>query len=256
MPWLKLVYEWLRLSSHSRQWSLAELCAMHVYYSKPFSFSNVHSIPEPSKLLPKSMASSYSNYSVPSDPESRWIRVFDLHSSFGNEEEPIRGQLRVVCLDHNPSYSALSYTWGNPSPSRQIEGKAGQSLPVTNNCYDALQQLRHRYWTRTLWVDSICIDQANEEEKSHQVSLMRDIYSQAEKVYIWLGKGTKQSDYAMDWLANATSTLTPLVVARVAPFPEFLRPRDFSKILRMVLESARVGKSSFVGNLYHWAEGD
>jgi hypothetical protein len=190
------------------------------------------------------MSSAYSARHLPLDPESRWIRVFDLQPpSSGNEEDPIHGQLRAVCLDDNPSYSALSYAWGNPLPSRQVVFEAGQSLSVTENCYNALQQLRHSFRRRTLWVDSICIDQANEEEKSHEVSLMRDIYNQADKVYIWLGKGTTHSDYAFDWLANATLDRSPLVVAQVAPFPEFFRPRDLSKLLRMALESARMGKS-------------
>jgi hypothetical protein len=106
------------------------------------------------------------------DEESRWIRVFDLQPYYGEEEEPIRGQLRVVCLDDNPSYSTLSYAWGNPLASRQIACGVDESLSVTTNCYDALQQLRLSFRTRTLWIDSICVNQANEEEKSHEVSLM------------------------------------------------------------------------------------
>ncbi len=190
------------------------------------------------------MSNAYADHPLPLDPESRWIRVFDLQPAFpGNEQEPIRGRLRIVCLDDNPSYSALSYARGKPGPSSQIVCNTDESLPVTPNCYDALQQLRHSFRSRTLWVDSICVNQANEEEKPPKVSLMRDIYNIAERVYIWLGKGTRQSDYAMDWLANATIGLSPLVFARVAPFPEFLRPRDLSKLLRMALESIRMGKS-------------
>lgn len=190
------------------------------------------------------MSSAYTNYRLPLDEESRWIRVFDLQPSYyGDEEEPICGQLRVVCLDDNPSHSALSYAWGNPLVSRQIACGIDESLSVTANCYDALQQLRLSFRTRTLWIDSICVNQANEEEKSHEVSLMRDIYSQAKKVYIWLGKGNQLSDYVMDWLANATLDLPLQLAVRVAPFPEFLRPRDLSRLLRMVLENARMGKS-------------
>lgn len=189
------------------------------------------------------MSVAYSNNLLPLDPDSRWIRVFDLQPmSFGNENDQICGQLRAVNLDDNPSYSALSYAWGSLAPSYQIVCKTGESLSVTENCFDALQHLRHSFHSRTLWVDSICIDQANEDEKSHEVSLMRDVYSQAEKVYIWLGRGTMHSDQAIDWLENATSTLSPILAARVAPFPEFLRPRDVWKLLRMMLESARIGK--------------
>jgi hypothetical protein len=190
------------------------------------------------------MSSVYDDHHLPLDPESRWIRVFDLQPTlFGNQDEPIRGQLRVVCLDDSSSYVALSYAWGNSVASRQIACGANEGLSVTTNCYDALQQLRHSFRTRTLWVDSICVNQSNEEEKSHEVSLMQDIYDRAEKVYIWLGKGNQNSDYAMDWLANATLDLSLEFAVRVAPFPEFLRPRDLSRLLRMILEQARVGRS-------------
>jgi hypothetical protein len=72
---------------------------------------------------------------------------------------------------------------------------------------------------------------------------MQNIFSQAKMVYIWLGKGSQHSDYAMDWLANATVDLTPLTAMPIAPFPEFLRPRDLSRTLRMALEWAILGKS-------------
>jgi hypothetical protein len=80
------------------------------------------------------MPSAYADYHLPLDPESRWIRVFDLQPAhLGNEDEPVRGQLRVVHLDDNPSYVALSYAWGNPLPSRQIECGTEGSLSVTIN---------------------------------------------------------------------------------------------------------------------------
>jgi hypothetical protein len=196
------------------------------------------------------MSNAYNDTHLPLTPESRWIRVFDLQPSyFGNEEEPIRGHLRAVCLDDNPLYVALSYAWGDPLPSRQIMCGTNETLPITTNCYDALQRLRHSFRTQTLWVDSICVNQSNEGEKSHEVSLMQDIYSQAQTVYIWLRKGNQDSDYAMDWLANATLGLSPLTLARVAPFPAFLRPRDAAKVSRMLLEQIRLCKSSFCKKL-------
>jgi hypothetical protein len=204
------------------------------------------------------MSSAYTDHHLPLDPESRFIRVFDLQPShFGTEEEPIRGHLRVVCLDNNPSYAAISYAWRTTLPSGHIADEpslhiacgADESLPVTANCYDALQQLRLSFRTRTLWVDSICVDQSNKKERSHQVLLMRDIYSQAQKVYIWLGKGTQDSDDAMDWLADATLDVSPLTLIRISAFPEFLvRRRDIARICRMFLEQIRVCKLSFHKN--------
>lgn len=60
-------------------------------------------------------------------------------------------------------------------------------------------QLRKNAHEKLLWVDAICIDQSNEEEKTAQVRLMRTIYSEAEMVIIWLGKEvpTDRSGYEL-----------------------------------------------------------
>jgi hypothetical protein len=56
----------------------------------------------------------------------------------------------------------------------------------------------------TYWIDAICINQANFEERNHQVKLMRQIYSNAQSVSIWLGEREAQSpiDVAMDLIAE------------------------------------------------------
>jgi hypothetical protein len=64
----------------------------------------------------------------------------------------------------------------------------GRQLLVTQTCFDALRRLRRRIRIRTLWIDGICIDQSSTEEKNHQVALMRDIYSSAYSVVVWLGE--------------------------------------------------------------------
>lgn len=47
---------------------------------------------------------------------------------------------------------------------------------------------------RVLWVDATCVDQENFQERSHQVGLMRDIYTKAAQVLIWLGEASKKID--------------------------------------------------------------
>lgn len=41
-----------------------------------------------------------------------------------------------------------------------------------------------------LWIDQICINQADDEEKKTQIPLMRDIYGSANTI-VWLGEGTE-----------------------------------------------------------------
>jgi hypothetical protein len=178
---------------------------------------------------------------LPSDLTSRWIRVLDLKPSRFGSEDTIRGSLRVVSLDDNPSYEALSYAWGNPSPSQQIIC-AEEKLSITTNCYDALRQLRSNLGTTTIWVDSICINQSDEKEKAHQVALMRDIYGKATRVYIWLGKGNQYSDYALDWLRGATLAVPPTTGAKIAVFDWSMRPRELLKILRILRDVAIAGE--------------
>ncbi|KAI3400801.1 hypothetical protein diail_2010 [Diaporthe ilicicola] len=55
---------------------------------------------------------------------------------------------------------------------------------------------------RLFWIDAICIDQNNVNERNHQVGLMKQIYSMASNVYIWLGPESENSRLAMDFLAN------------------------------------------------------
>ena len=118
------------------------------------------------------------------------IRVLKLISN-----KNLQFELDHVNLRSKPKYSALSYTWGTSEQSHSI--RVDQSLClVTDNLYDALEQLtKRRRWKlpfiskgSLLWVDAICINQSDYAERSQQVQLMRYLYENARKVYVWLGK--------------------------------------------------------------------
>ncbi|KAF2970645.1 hypothetical protein GQX73_g2948 [Xylaria multiplex] len=83
-------------------------------------------------------------------------------------------------------YEALSYVWGDPSDPQNIFFDGGVPFPVTRNLYEALRSLRLPDRGRKLWVDALCIDQSNYEEKNVQLSLMKRVYQQAEKVIAYL----------------------------------------------------------------------
>ena len=53
----------------------------------------------------------------------------------------------------------------------------------------------------TIWVDAICINQADAREREAQVQLMGQIFQFATSVYIWLGPGTKASDAVFSGIA-------------------------------------------------------
>jgi len=101
-------------------------------------------------------------------------------------------------------YDALSYVWGNPKVTRPIYiGQLERKLPVTTNLYAALLHLRNSSLERIIWIDAICIDQKNGEEKAQQIPLMAKIYSQASRVLVWLGEAANNSGQALEEIRAA-----------------------------------------------------
>lgn len=97
------------------------------------------------------------------------------------------------------NYDALSYAWGDPIFSRSVRLQ-GAHFAITANLKVILRALRHPHQERILWIDAVCIDQHNIQERSHQVTRMNDIYSQAASVIIWLGEPLSDVTLAFDFL--------------------------------------------------------
>ena len=94
------------------------------------------------------------------------VRLLELEPGDGDE---IHCKLRNVHLgDERVQYEALSYTWGTPI-LRQFIWCDGKVLPVTQNLYNALRRLRQTNEKKLLWIDAICINQEDLEERNHQV---------------------------------------------------------------------------------------
>lgn len=89
-------------------------------------------------------------------------------------------------------YEALSYVWGDPTEKTPITVN-GLTHLITVNLFQALTALRNPIFERTLWVDAICIDQDNLEERANQVQLMARIYASSDSVIVWLGKEQDES---------------------------------------------------------------
>ncbi|RYP20974.1 hypothetical protein DL765_002511 [Monosporascus sp. GIB2] len=98
-------------------------------------------------------------------------------------------RLEVKSLAKLPEYWALSYCWGNLEDTLPLQRGGGPQvyeIRVTKNLHSALVHLSQVYHGKWFWVNAICIDQGNEVEKAQQIELMRDIYSRAEEVVIWV----------------------------------------------------------------------
>jgi hypothetical protein len=130
------------------------------------------------------------------------IRLVVLHP--GSRSECIRLSLVYTTLSELPVYDALSYAWGSSEVS--APGYMDDA-PTTlrQNLWSALIHLRSASHERVLWIDAICIDQNNIEERNRQIKLMGDIYSKADAVIIWLGTASDTSDTAMEWIRDCSS---------------------------------------------------
>jgi hypothetical protein len=131
------------------------------------------------------------------DCETQTSAVYRTINKFvepGHKHGLLRFHVKHVSLKERPRYSALSYTWGDASSKLAIIVD-NCILLVTENLYSALSQIR--FPNEWIWIDAICINQDNQQEKSWQVQQMRDIYRQAGHTAAWLGEGTEESDQLM-----------------------------------------------------------
>lgn len=110
--------------------------------------------------------------------------------------------LRVVSLDEEPEFDALSYVWSQATTMSHSVLCGCHEIKVTQSCYLALLYLRQKVKRLSIWVDAICIDQQGEEEKRHQLPLMQAIYTHAKTVYIWLGIGNCATARAMNFFST------------------------------------------------------
>lgn len=122
-----------------------------------------------------------------------------LHPGIGQGaalyDPPPEGHGRLV------EYDALSYTWGT-DPQRYTIRCHDMDLSITKNLKEALMMLRRPSEShRWLWIDAVCIDQQDDDDKAKQIPSMFSIYQQAKQVVAWLGNRLDHLDvllYAMD----------------------------------------------------------
>ncbi|KAG9186354.1 hypothetical protein G6011_02910 [Alternaria panax] len=132
------------------------------------------------------------------DTMRRTIRLLTVEP--GDSEAPLHCNLSETCLDTTPtSYYALSYCWGANTSPIQITCNS-HPLLVTPNLHSVLVEYRRRDTNTSLWVDAICINQSNIEERTSQVRMMDQIYSKAECVVVWLGEAEATDKMALELL--------------------------------------------------------
>lgn len=125
------------------------------------------------------------------------IRLVDLLSG---PKETLQCQLRHV-PSQDAEYTALSYVWRDAGHGfSMVVADAQGRIPLTENLYNALQDLRNCDDVRpkTFWIDQICINQNDDDEKGTQVRMMGDIYRRASQVLTYLGPEIPGDDDAIN----------------------------------------------------------
>lgn len=137
-------------------------------------------------------------------PNQDHIRLATIHP--GAFDDDIVVSLRTAQFSRHepPNYEALSYAWGSEEGLCHIQARGAAAalerhgtLEITQNLENAIRHLRHVSEPRVVWIDALCINQHNHEEKGPQVAMMGDIYRLAARVVVWLGPEADGSARAM-----------------------------------------------------------
>ena len=137
-----------------------------------------------------------------------------LHLQPGSDKDQLCFELHVAAFEDEPEYEAISYCWGEVIPSCNIVCN-GTRLPVTKNAADALWHFRLPNRVRVLWMDAVCIDQQNKQEKSEQVTDMYRIYGGSRHTLAFAGNAGPHDQSLFAFLADFQSIVHKDIIAQV-----------------------------------------
>ncbi|WPH02248.1 Heterokaryon incompatibility protein (HET) [Acrodontium crateriforme] len=117
----------------------------------------------------------------------------------GTGKTPIECRLIWESSKHpRKDYVCLSYCWETIVRDAAILCD-GHRFSVTQNLLKALHNLRRPTTNLLIWIDQICINQEDYDERGHQVSIMKQIFSQAKEVIVWLGEEDARSEKLIEY---------------------------------------------------------
>ena len=183
----------------------------------------------------RSFTPEYKRFLAGSSPAGRkrvadW-NIYKTYASTESQSEPMLDTNELINSRHRfawGDYAALSYVWGDPGETTPILLN-GQEVSVQRNLEGALRVLSERAefaGRYQLWVDAVCINQANSKERSSQIRKMKSIYGNALAVVAWLGPESEHSDKAIALLKvlseAGTKECGELLEERLQEDPEYL----------------------------------
>ena len=153
-------------------------------------------------------------YSKLHTPDS--FRLFELFP--GVYGDPIHCRIFESDLNTNPSYTAISYCWGNPIELREIQVQE-ESLRISRTLRNALHYVRDETRSRVFWADQICINQADIAERGHQVNVMGRIFKGAKNVSVYLTGSNARIDRTAT--LESISDIDNMIAKELAEFGHF-----------------------------------
>jgi hypothetical protein len=118
------------------------------------------------------------------------FRLLHIEPPSDNSDDPCRYSLIQTTLEQAPPYETLSYVWGTSERNEKVVLEDGRILCVTHPLKEALALVGQQCATAHLWIDQICIDQEDRDERGDQGKIMGQIYSSCSRVLVWLGRVT------------------------------------------------------------------
>ncbi|KAK5655349.1 hypothetical protein OQA88_5916 [Cercophora sp. LCS_1] len=186
----------------------------------------------------------------PLDPNNDSIRLISIR--------PTKFWSTIVeCSVHNigfvelPQYRALSYTWGDGIRRRNIHLN-GSVFPVNGNLFDALWFFSRRDQFRGgfFWIDALCINQQDIDEKNRQLPMMPHIYFRAEAVLAWLGDIESYRPFEKN--PRPVNSQRRRKYSYQERCDLFIRSNDYWDRLWIIQE---IGKAAQILVLYKWSTG-
>jgi hypothetical protein len=185
LPFDVLFY--IAIQLHTRD--LQALSLSHRCFLSAVEYVRRHTVRAPQPDQPTLSSQTHSIYSplVLSIRSIRLVRISSRLSCKGLV------QCEMLQTDIESDYTCLSYVWGQLNGGNEIIINEQRHI-VRNNLFQFLRSARKKKlgW---LWIDTLCIDQANHAERTHQVKQMGLIYTKARQVIAWLGNSTPVVDF-------------------------------------------------------------
>lgn len=147
--------------------------------------------------------------------DDREVEVHEIHPNPEIDPE-LYATVGTPSTGGSVTYEALSYVWGSMREFESVfvqpslvedtkalsPGRPRCTLQIGKDLASTIRHLRYKNQQRKLWIDAICINQDDTDERNIQVLRMGHIYSLASRVMVWLGPEMDQTRCAFKVIAD------------------------------------------------------